>query len=174
MPMTFCWTGRLKISDGTAFGRTLVIGFGNPAREDDGIGPVVAERVEKLNLAQVTVDIDYQLSVEHAADVALVDTVVFVDASVDSDEPFAFSAVKPLYIESFSSHSMSPEQVMGMAVELFQAKTKGYLLGIRGYSFGMFREEMTAKASLNSQRAAEVLICALKSGDLRLITGEIR
>ncbi len=157
-----------------AIGKTLVIGFGNPAREDDGIGPFVAEQVEKTELPGVTVDIDYQLSVEHAADVAEVDTVVFVDASVDSEEPYVFNMVNPQRTESISSHSVSPEQVMGLADELFQAKTKGYLLGIRGYSFGMFKEVMTEKARLNSQKAAEALIVALRSGDLRVITGEIR
>ena len=157
-----------------AVGRTLVIGFGNPAREDDGIGPAVAERVEKEELPGVTVDIDYQLSVEHAADVAEVDTVVFVDASVNSPEPFAFNVVIPQHTESFSSHSVSPEQVMGLAGELFKAEAMGYLLGIRGYSFGMFKEVMTDNARLNSQKAAEALIGALRSGDLRVITGEIR
>ena len=152
----------------------MVIGFGNPAREDDGIGPAVAEQVEQAELPDVTVDIDYQLSVEHAADVAEADTVVFVDASVDSKEPFAFTAVQAKQTESFSSHSVSPEQVMGLAAELFHAKTAAYLLGIRGYSFGMFREEMTEKAQLNAQKAAEALIKALRSGDLRVITGETR
>ncbi len=51
-------------------GRVLVIGFGNPAREDDGIGPAVADRLEESGIDGVVVDADYQLTVENAADVA--------------------------------------------------------------------------------------------------------
>jgi len=37
-------------------GRVLVLGYGNPAREDDGLGPLIAERIGELGLAGVEVD----------------------------------------------------------------------------------------------------------------------
>lgn len=152
---------------------TLVIGFGNPAREDDGLGPAAAELIEKSEIEGVAVDIDYQLSVEHAADVAGYSLVVFVDASVEGNAPYVFEKVTPKYVESFSSHSVSPEQVLGLAVNLFNAQTDGYILGIRGYSFEMFTESMTEKARTNLQLAAGRLVEALRSGDLVESMGEI-
>ena len=128
--------------DGAA-GSILVIGFGNPSREDDGLGPAAAEIVERSGIDGVSVDIDYQLSVEHAADIAEHCIVVFIDASVDGEEPYAFEKVTPKHVESFSSHSVSPEQVLGLAGNLFNARTEGYMLGIRGYSFEMFVGDMT-------------------------------
>ena len=153
-------------------GKILVIGFGNPAREDDGLGLAAAEIIEKTGIGNVTVDIDYQLSVEHAADIADHEAVVFVDASVDCEEPYVFEKVTPKFIESFSSHSVSPEQVLGLAEHLFKAETKGYLLGIRGYSFEMFKENMTDKANSNLQLAAGRLVVALASGDIEESMGE--
>lgn len=147
-------------------GKILVIGFGNPAREDDGLGPAAAGIVEESEIDGVTVDIDYQLSVEHAADIADHDVVVFIDASVDCDEPYVFQKVMPKFIESFSSHSVSPEQVLGLAEHLFNVKIEGYILGIKGYSFAMFEENMTDKAKSNLQLAAGRLVAALKSGDI--------
>ena len=151
----------------------LIIGFGNPAREDDGLGPAAAEIVDKSNISGVDVDIDYQLSVEHAADIAEHGVVVFVDASVNTAAPFIFKKVTAKHVESFSSHSVSPEQVLGLAQSLFDAKTDGYMLGIRGYSFEMFKETMTEKAVENLQLATGRLVAALECGDIAESMGDI-
>ncbi len=152
--------------------KVLVIGFGNPAREDDGLGPAVADLVEKAAIAGVNVDIDYQLSVEHAADVADHAVVVFVDASVDAQYPYVFEPVTGVVTESFSSHSVTPEQVIGLAEKLFNKKPRGYILGIRGYSFEMFTEELTDQARNNMKTAADWLIAALRDGNLEEPMGE--
>ena len=47
--------------------KVLLIGYGNPGRLDDGLGPALAAAVEKLAIPGVTVDADYQLNVEDAA-----------------------------------------------------------------------------------------------------------
>jgi hypothetical protein len=63
-------------------GLILVIGYGNPGRHDDGLGPAFAELVEKLDLDHVTVEAGYQLTVEDAAIISEHDVVVFVDAAM--------------------------------------------------------------------------------------------
>ncbi|VGO14536.1 hypothetical protein PDESU_03099 [Pontiella desulfatans] len=63
---------------------TLVIGYGNPGRLDDGLGPAFAERIQGLGLSGVTVESNYQLNIEDAELVSRYDTVVFADASVDA------------------------------------------------------------------------------------------
>lgn len=146
--------------------RVLLIGYGNPAREDDGLGPAVAEIVDKLNIPGLTVESDYQLAVEDAADIAEHDLVVFVDACVDCEGPYSFTEVEPSMDISFSTHSVEPEILMGMATQLFKAGTKGYALGIRGYSFEMFKEEMTEKAVGNMGKAVEFLLGILQTGHI--------
>jgi len=136
-------------------GKVLLIGFGNPGRLDDGLGPALAEAVEKLNLPDVTVDADYQLTVEDAAQVAQYETVIFADAAVEGKEPFSFSRVEPESEMSFSSHSVEPRAVMGMARDLFQARTRGYILGIRGYRFNEFGQGISAQAGKNLEEAVK-------------------
>jgi hypothetical protein len=97
----------------------------------------------------VTVDADYQLSIETAAAVAQHEYVVFADASVAGPEPFAFYPVHPAAQGTFSTHLVEPEDVMGMARDLFQAKAKGYALAIRGYAFHDFGETLSDKALQN-------------------------
>ena len=73
----------------------LVIGYGNPGRLDDGLGPALAEALAALELPGVTVEANYQLTVEDAAAVAEHDVVVFADASVNGPEPYSFQPVEP-------------------------------------------------------------------------------
>ena len=64
----------------------LVVGYGNTLRGDDGVGPRVAEAVEKLNLPGVRTLVCQQLSPEHADPISRVRKVVFVDAIVNTDD----------------------------------------------------------------------------------------
>ena len=141
--------------------KILVVGFGNPARGDDGIGPEVIQELEKLKFDRLSVDSDYQLTVEHAADAADHDVVIFVDASVDTEAPFTYKRIEPKMAESFSSHSVSPEHVLGLADELFQAKPEGFMLAIRGYSFEMFDEALTEAAAINMKKAFSFLVSVI-------------
>jgi hydrogenase maturation protease len=143
--------------------RFLLIGYGNPGRLDDGLGPALAAAIESLDLPGVTVDSDYQLTVEDAATIAEHDIVIFADASVNGEEPYFFKPITPKATLSFSSHSVEPDALMALAIELFQAQTQGYALGIRGYEFDVFEESLTSKAQKNLEKAIEFIIPVLKN-----------
>ena len=147
-----------------AISSVLVIGIGNPAREDDALGPEAANRIAAFGLPDVTVDADYQLTVEDAARIGGHRAVIFVDASTEGPAPYSFSRVGASNYESFSSHSVSPGGVMSLAGELFNAETPAYILAIRGYSFGMFVETLTDGASSNLEQAVSFLMELLLSG----------
>lgn len=143
-------------------GDVLVIGYGNPGRMDDGLGPAVIEALDGLALEGVDVDADYQLIVEDAAEVAAHKVVVFADAAEAGPEPFFFRPVEPKGELGFSSHGCEPGQVMALAHELFKADTKGYILGIRGYEFNEFRESLSDRARANLVAATEFLVEVLR------------
>lgn len=135
--------------------KVLLIGYGNPGRLDDGLGPALAEVFEKKALANVSVDSNYQLSVEDAAEVSNYDVVIFADASVNGQEPFYIEKIDPGSEISFSTHSIKPDSVLALAKDLFQAQPKAYVLGIRGYEFNEFGERISDKAGQNLQKAVE-------------------
>lgn len=146
--------------------KILLIGYGNPAREDDGLGIAVAEEIEKLGIDGITVDSNYQLTVEDAAEIAKHDAVIFVDASLNGEEPFTFTEIEPSKDPKMDSHSMEPDSLMGLTKELFNSETTGYILGIRGYSFEMFNETITKKALENLENALNFLTPVLRSGTI--------
>lgn len=139
--------------------RMLVIGFGNPARGDDGLGPALAERLRALSLAGVTVESDYQLVIEHAAMVAEYDVVVFADAARDAGEaPFYFREIAASDDTGGSTHSVSPGQVLAIAAACFGKRPRAYLLGMRATRLDDFSERLSPEAREVLERALEHLM----------------
>lgn len=129
--------------------KIIVIGYGNPGRLDDGLGPAFADAVEKLALPNVTVESNYQLTVEDASLVAEYDIAVFADADIKCPKSFSIRRIEKDVAPSYTTHIIEPETVLSLARRLFDAKTKGYLLGIRGYEFNEFGERLSEDAEEN-------------------------
>ena len=110
-----------------------------------------------MGLPRVTVQSCYQLAVEHAELVAGHDVVIFADADVRGGEPFEWSRIEPRLDASFTTHVVAPSTVLGLAHNLFDATTKGYLLAIRGYEFDDFGEYLSAPAQENLNAAVRFL-----------------
>jgi hydrogenase maturation protease len=144
--------------------RRLVIGYGNPGRRDDGLGPALAEAVAARAGPGVETDADYQLTVEDAAALSGCDEVIFADASTDGPEPFSFAALEPAAGADFTTHHISPGAVLALAGELFDARPKAWLMGIRGYEFNEFGEGLSAGARRNLAAAADFLSARLRDG----------
>jgi len=148
-----------------ASARTLLIGYGNPGRLDDGLGPALAQAVEAADLPGVSVEADYQLTVEDSADVARHERVLFVDADTSGPEPFW---VKRLQAAddgfSFSTHSVRPEAVLALARDLFRAEPETWLMGIRGYEFNGFGEGLSDRARTNLAAALDWVESAIRRG----------
>jgi hydrogenase maturation protease len=136
---------------------TLLIGYGNPGRLDDGLGPACAKAVEALGLPGVTVEANYQLNVEDAAQLAEHDVVVFVDASVSAREPFEIETIEPAGRISFTTHSVEPGSLLTMARDLYGEVPRAYMVAIRGYEFNEFEERLSERATENLSAAVRFL-----------------
>jgi hydrogenase maturation protease len=145
--------------------KIIFIGYGNPGRLDDGLGPALAARIEAASLKGLTVEADYQLAVENAFDVSNHDIVIFADAAVKGREPFFFQEIHSQSPMSLSSHSVSPEAVLFFAERMFQSKARGYVLGIRGYEFNEYEERLSERAKKNLEEAYQFVVDLIKSNN---------
>lgn len=151
------------MSPGALVRPVLVLGYGNPGRLDDGLGPALCRELESRGLDGVEVHQSMQLNVEDAARLAGFATVVFVDATLPAPGAFRFREVRPsLRNAEFSSHTTSPQGVVGLARQLFHARTRAYTLGIRGAEFGGFGEVLSPPARLHLDEALTFLLSALE------------
>jgi hydrogenase maturation protease len=144
-------------------GNVLLIGYGNPGRRDDGLGPALAAAIDQLGFEWVTAESCYQLAVEHAEQVARHDLAIFADAAVAGPEPFRFDRLDGMIDAAFSTHRVAPETILGLAHTVFHAATDGYVLAIRGYDFDGFGEALSAQARDNLATAVEFLRVALQA-----------
>lgn len=128
--------------------RVLVLGYGNPGRQDDGLGPALVKELEACTPEGVTLDADYQLNIEDATAVAEHDVVLFVDASKDAAAPYELYEAQPSTEITFTSHAVSPESVLAIAEDHFGGSPDAWVLAIRGYEFE-FVEELTPQAREN-------------------------
>lgn len=140
--------------------KILVIGYGNPSRGDDGLGPALAQAVARRALPDVTVEMDYQLSVEDAATVAEHDIVVFADAALEGPEPFSFRELTGDAggHAGFGSHHLEPGDVVALARVLYGFAARAFVLGLRGHTFGDFDEAFSEAAQRNLAAAETFLV----------------
>jgi hydrogenase maturation protease len=147
----------------TGIDTILLYGYGNPGRGDDGLGPALATAIEALGMPGIVADANYQLTVEDAADIAGYAAVVFADAAMQGPAPFGFSRIDDSAIKRtgnsmgsslcWTSHSVSPVQVVALARDLFGSTVTAYVLGIRGYVFGELDESLSPPARDNLTEA---------------------
>jgi len=136
----------------------LLYGYGNPGRQDDGLGPALAEEIGRLHAPRVEVDANYQPLIEDAAQIAEYDVVIFVDTTIEElseaneKSGFFVRRLEPAKEIAFTSHHVSPESILAMCEDLYGRTPRAWLIGIRGYEFE-YIEGFTEGASNNYQRA---------------------
>jgi len=133
--------------------RILIYAFGNPGRQDDGLGNRLVEELEpwlkEEGFDQVTTESNYQLNIEDADNIKDRDIVVFVDASIEDIENFHLGIVEPSEGRSeFTMHAASPAYILALCIKLYQKHPNTYLLQIRGYEWE-FLEKLSSRAEKN-------------------------
>jgi hydrogenase maturation protease len=138
----------------------LIYGYGNPGRQDDGLGIALTERLEDWvsnnQIIGVEFDNNYQLNIEDAAAIAQKDLVIFADASDEDIEGFCLSQVTGSTKVSFTTHAASPGYVLQLCKELFQKEPLVLLLHIKGYEWAL-QEGLSKQARENLDQATHYM-----------------
>lgn len=142
--------------------RTLIIGYGNVDRQDDGVAWHVLQHViNSLGYAQADLfennspvsfgDVDFlfqlQLVPEFSELVAGYERVCFVDAHTGSvPEDVHFEVLIPGYQHSPFTHHLTPNSLLAMTSSVYHKSPEAILVSVRGYEFGFTQDlsEMTA------------------------------
>jgi hydrogenase maturation protease len=146
--------------------KILVYGYGNPGRQDDGLGIALSEAVERWahenKLSSIETDSNYQLNIEDAARISGFDLVIFADATKEDIKDYAYTSLMPSPKIDFSMHYVSPAFILSLCREVYTAMPSAFLLHIKGYEWE-FMEDMTQEARKNLEAAT----CFLKKKILK-------
>ncbi|WP_320178377.1 hydrogenase maturation protease [Roseovarius pacificus] len=154
--------------------KTLLIGFGNTLRGDDGLGPVVAERFraqlsERLGGAAANLRIIAapQLMPEHAADLAQVDRAIFVDASFAADPgAIRHERIEPgEWVPSGSGHGYDPVALTAMAHTIYGAEPEVHLVSVGIAHVSDFCEHFSPEVAAAVPEVLDTIESLLKGGE---------
>ncbi len=140
--------------------KMLIYGYGNPGRQDDGLGPALVSKLDlwlkENNYNNVITDSNYQLNIEDAAVIFDRDPVIFVDATQNNIPSYQFDPLEPSPKKEFTMHAVSPAFVLSLCESIYSRKPETYLLQIKGYEW-KFLEEITEQAANNLEQAFEFI-----------------
>ncbi len=135
--------------------KTLIIGYGNPLRGDDGLGWVAAELLTTLtDPAHVEIITCQQLTPDLAASISQAVQVIFIDAAVVGQ--LGEVQVRPLTAppatdDGTFTHHLDAPGLLELAASLYDATPLAHLVTVCGYDFS-FREGLSdeMQTALNS------------------------
>jgi hydrogenase maturation protease len=152
---------------------TLVIGYGNLDRQDDGVAYHVINALrqrlgqeclseEETGLETLGAAIDSilvtQLVPELLDMAADYEQVIFVDAHVCTDvSDLQCTAVRPEYGSATFTHHMTPAMFLALLQMLYQREPAGILVSIQGHDFD-FQQGLSAATQALVEPAAEQIL----------------
>ena len=135
--------------------RTLLIGYGNPDREDDGVAwHILRALTIKMGLpapasyedefpqnAKVDFAFYLQLTPEMAEEISAYEYVCFLDAHTGAiPEPVRLIDVESDFQRSPFTHHLTPQSLVSICETLYKRKPDAALLSVRGYQFLFSRQ----------------------------------
>jgi len=139
---------------------TLIIGYGNELRGDDGAGIVAAELLmERIHDPEIEIVGQHQLTPELMEPISRAAHVIFIDAAVSGRAgKFQRVPLHPAPACSRFTHHATPESLLAGAQALYGHTPEATLYTIPGRSFETGRE-----LSPSVRRAVSELVAALEA-----------
>ncbi len=132
--------------------KTLVIGYGNTLRRDDGVGYQVAATVASWDLPDVLAWPEHQLLPEMAATLAVVEQAIFVDAQADQTVTcLELHRLQP-QAPSRGWHHLDPTALLALSQQLYGRCPPAYGLWLPVTSFE-FGEQLSLRGQASVEQA---------------------
>ncbi len=129
-----------------------VLAWGNISRGDDAAGPLLAQKIQRLNIDGVVLQEDMQLNIEHVMDLHSQTPVLFIDASCKPSQGFYLEKISAEPDSSISTHSVSPAALLHLFEKTNSSTApEAFMLHISGKQF-----ELGKSVSQHTQSALEL------------------
>lgn len=157
--------------------RTLVIGFGNLDRADDGVAHYVVDALrrrlgqepldeDETGLEKLGAEVDSvflsQLTPELLETLAGYQQVIFVDAHVyENVDALHCEPVSPEYAPATFTHHLTPAAFLALLKALYHHEPAAHLVSLRGHDFD-FHRDLSAEPQALVDPAVEYILGLLK------------
>jgi hydrogenase maturation protease len=146
---------------GNHSGPLWIIGYGNPQRRDDGLGPYVITALEERLEGRPGIETLalHQLVPELVEDLKNAGRVILIDAALEETSPgWHWRNVEPELISWPSlSHGVSPGVLLGLLRSFYEKNPETWLISIQGEEFD-FGEGLSPKAQERARKVVEEIL----------------
>lgn len=151
--------------------KLLLIGYGNPDREDDGVAWHILHRLTtRLGLVSpesyedefpefASIDFAFylQLTPEMAEEITFYDYVCFIDAHTGSiPEPVRLINMESEFQRSPFTHHLTPQSLLSLCETIYAKKPEAVLLSVLGYRF-LFSRQLSEETAGLVPQAVELI-----------------
>jgi hydrogenase maturation protease len=145
--------------------KTLIIGYGNQNRRDDGVGWFVLEQLTALDLPGAKLETSHQLEVEASETISHFDAVIFVDAAIpEAPELIQRTVVTPGFQSHAVAHYLTTADVLSLCKTLYNREPKAVLFSIRGSDFN-FGTSLTPEVEQAAREVVKQIVEIIRSGE---------
>jgi hydrogenase maturation protease len=158
--------------------KTLILGFGNPDRGDDGVAWYILSKIaahfnkslseEQIECCLVQLNdvihlwFNLQLIPEISEQLANYKRAIFIDAhTVDFKEDIRVVDLKPEFQNSPFTHHLTPSSCLSLTQSIFGRFPMATLISVRGYSFE-FINQLSKKTHALADTAVEIILHLLE------------
>ncbi len=157
--------------------KTLIMGYGNPDREDDGVAWYILLKLAAAFNLPIPVgpeigfipegryfDIlfDMQLMPEMAEEMLGYERICFIDAHTGALEAdLNWQPIEPVFQNSPLTHHMTPQSVVSILEQVYHEKPETILVSVRGYQFGFHRRLSERTQALADQAIEKIKVWLL-------------
>ena len=158
--------------------KTLILGFGNPDRGDDGVAWYILSKIanhfnkslseEQIECCMVELNdaihlwFNMQLIPEISEQLANYQHAIFVDAhTVDVKEDISAIDLKPEFQNSPFTHHLTPSSCLSLTQSIFGKYPEAKLISVKGYSFE-FNNQLSQKTCALADQVVEIILHLLE------------
>jgi hydrogenase maturation protease len=144
-------------------GRVLVIGYGNPLRNDDGAGHHVARAVAAWTMTQVEVLAVQQLTPELAEPLANARLAIFVDAcAAGPGDKVQIAPLEAAESVAGLGHTSNPQELLALTKAVYGHHPPAWSVLIPGRNFST-GEDLSSQASNGIKEALNLIAALLRA-----------
>jgi hydrogenase maturation protease len=140
---------------------TWIIGYGNPHRRDDGIGPYVLEQLSRDLGRETGIVLRslHQLDPVLAEELQGAEVVILVDATAEPlERGLLWTRVQPeQQVSPCGMHHLKPSTLAGLLEALYQRSPMMWLVSVQGEDFG-HGEGLSLGAQEKAERASSEIV----------------
>lgn len=129
---------------------TIIVGFGNNLRGEDGFGVDVILELQNYNLPNTKLISTFQLTPELCLRLKEASKIIFIDAAFDLNENYKLACGLENSTQNSLSHHISIKTIISMIKELYKKDIEYEVFSMLTSNFDEIEDEKRYKKSIKS------------------------